>query len=72
MDKVEGVRLECPRVITKVVYLANETLACAVYPAFCPLTYNSTFGGTQSGWIGERSVPTTWASGYVSAKSLLC
>lgn len=28
------------------------------------------FGGTKRGWIGERSVPTTWADGYASAISL--
>lgn len=33
-------------------------------------TNNCRFGGTQPGWIGDRSVPTTRALGYSSAKSL--
>lgn len=37
------------------------------------MTYNSKFGGTQPGWIGERSVPTTLHSGWSSPKFLdLC
>lgn len=28
------------------------------------------FGGTQSGWVGEMSIPITSAEGYSSAKSL--
>jgi len=31
---------------------------------------NSRFGGTWSGWIGERSVATTDADGCSSAKSM--
>lgn len=33
-------------------------------------TNNCRFGGTQPGWMGDRSVPTTRALGYSSAKSL--
>jgi hypothetical protein len=32
---------------------------------------NLQFGGTNVGWIGERSVPMTSADGNSSAKSLL-
>lgn len=35
------------------------------------LTYKRRFGGTQLGWMGERSVPITSQLGYSSAKSLL-
>ena len=35
------------------------------------VAYNFTFGGTQTGWIGEMSVPVTSTSGNSSAKSLM-
>ena len=31
---------------------------------------NVQFGGTKLGWMGERSVPITWAEGKLSAMSL--
>ena len=33
-------------------------------------TSNMQFGGTHSGWIGERSIPVTVAEGNASAMSL--
>ena len=32
---------------------------------------NLQFGGRNSGWIGERSMPVTSAAGYSSARSLM-
>jgi hypothetical protein len=42
----------------------------AWFKVLCRPTYNLRFGGTKAGWIGERSVPTTLASGNSTAKSL--
>lgn len=39
-------------------------------PSFKSVTKNLQFGGSSAGWMGERSIPRTWALGYCSATSM--
>lgn len=53
------------------MWIKSKSLSGQLHVFVASSSSNLTFGGTQLGWMGERSVPMTSASGYSSAKSLL-
>lgn len=70
---VKGIGVECPHQVAVLDFAARMSVLKLVTPFVYTADaepYKLRFGGTQEGWMGERSVPMTFAEGNSSAKSL--